>query len=102
MLDFIYNNIIVIFVIAIIIIALCLLIYNNRKGIISKAALYAVAKAEQAWGSKTGKIKFAEVYAYLKNKYPVVTFFISEKKLSDIIEKALQTLKEVLSERKEQ
>jgi hypothetical protein len=88
---------IIIAVAVVIVIAIALLIFNNRKDVLAKAALEAVARAQQAWGSDTGKLKFAEVYAYLKTHYPVVTFFLSEKKLADIIERALAELKELIA-----
>jgi len=62
-----------------------------------KAALYGVAKAEEAWGSGMGLVKFAEVYTYLKKEYPFVTFFFTEAQLSITIEMALVSLKEILT-----
>lgn len=88
---------VIIAVAIVIVIAIAVLIFNNRKDVLAKAALEAVARAQQAWGSDTGRLKFAEVYAYLKTHYPVVTFFLSEKRLSDIIEKALADLKELIA-----
>ena len=101
MIDFICANSITIAIICIIIIAIIILAYMNRKDVLKKAALYAVAKAEEAWGSKTGQIKFAEVYSFLRTKYPIITFFVTEKTLTNIIEKALVTLKEIISNQKE-
>lgn len=96
MLEFIQNNPVLCIVIAVIIVALIVYTYKYRQDILKKAALYAVAKAEEAWGSKTGQIKFSEVYTSLKKKYPFMTFFISEKQLSQIIEDALEYLKTLL------
>lgn len=96
MLEFIQNNPVLCIVIAVIIVALIVYAYKYRQDILKKAALYAVAKAEEAWGSKTGQIKFSEVYTSLKKKYPFMTFFISEKQLSQIIEDALEYLKTLL------
>lgn len=101
MTDFICTNSITIAVVCIIIVAIITLAYMNRKDVLKKAALYAVAKAEDAWGSKTGQIKFAEVYSFLRTKYPIITFFVSEKALTNIIEKALVTLKEIIGKQKE-
>ena len=81
----------------IIVISICLNIYLHKKGLIEKAALYAVAKAEETWGSKTGAIKFAEVYTYITDKYPIITFFFSEEQISEIIEKSLSQLKNILT-----
>jgi len=94
--EWIMNNPIELAVIAIIIIGVCLLIYKDRKDVLYKAALMAVAKAQLAWGSDVGKLKFAEVYAYLKTNYPVITFFISSALLTKIIEDALEELKRLI------
>lgn len=80
------------------VISACLIwyFYRRKKGILGKAALCAVSKAEETWTSSTGKIKFAEVYTYLKKQFPLLTLFISERELSDIIEDALLEMKTVL------
>ena len=67
--------------ILVIIIAIIVLIYVNRKDVILKSALYIVAKVEEEWGSDMGKIKFAEAYTYLKAKYPIITFFLPSIKM---------------------
>lgn len=72
---------------------------TDNKKIIYNAALYAVALAEDKWNtSKMGKIKFAEVYTYIKKKYPIITMFFSEKQMTEIIENALTELKNILKE----
>lgn len=95
--EWINANLVAIVVVAIIVIALLVLAYNNKKGLLNRAALYAVSKAEEAWGSDTGRIKFAEVYTYLTKQYPIVTFFFTEKQLTEIIEEALAEMKKILS-----
>lgn len=85
------------FVVLVIVIAVLVYAYKNKKGLIAKAALYAVTKAEEAWGSNMGKIKFSEVYTYLQKQYPIVTFFFSENQITNIIEDALVKLKEILA-----
>lgn len=97
LLNWIVANPITFIVCVIIVIAVIVLIHKNSKGLIYKAALYAVTKAEEAWGSKTGKIKFAEVYTYIKAEFPIVTFFFTEKQLTDIIEEALAEMKKILA-----
>lgn len=97
MLDFIQNNPVTCIIIFIILIALIVYLIKYRQDILKKAALYAVAKAEEAWGSNTGRIKFAEAYTYIKKNYPLITFFISEAQLSKIIEDALEALKEIIA-----
>ena len=96
MLEYVQQNPIECIVALIIIIALIIYLIKYKKDILNKVALYAVAKAEEAWGSNTGRIKFADAYLYIKKNYPIITFFISEKQLTDAIEKALLNLKDIL------
>lgn len=90
-------NAVIIIVVAVIAISVVVLGYKNKKGLLQRAALYAVSKAEEAWGSNTGRIKFAEVYTYLSKQYPVVTFFFTEEQLTQIIEDALTEMKKILA-----
>ncbi len=85
------------FVTFVIIVAMIFCIAHNQRGLLSKAALYAVSKAEEAWGSNTGRIKFAEVYSYIRKQYPLITFFFTEEQLSEIIESALSDMKEIFA-----
>ena len=96
-LDWIIANPVMTLVILVILIAISILIYINRKDVILKSALYIVAKVEEEWGSDMGKIKFAEAYTYIKAKYPIVTFLLPESVLKKIIEDALVKLKEILA-----
>lgn len=97
MLELIMNNPIETVVIAVILVAIVVLVYANRKDVILKSALYIVAKVEEEWGSNMGQIKFAEAYTYIKSKYPIVTFFLPESLMKQIIEDALVRLKEILA-----
>lgn len=85
--------------ITIIIIIACVIIYAIRKGKegLYNAALYLVSVAEYEWGSKTGKIKFAQVLTTIKKMYPVISFFLDEKTLETIIENALAEMKEIIA-----
>ena len=86
------------FIVAFILLALAIVfLYYKKRDLLYKAALYGVAKAEEAWGSGMGLVKFAEVYTYLKKEYPFVTFFFTEAQLSITIEMALVSLKEILT-----
>ena len=96
-LNWIVANPIVTFVIAVIVIALCVYVFLNKKGLLCKAALYAVSVAEDEWGSNMGRIKFAQVYAYIKKEYPLITLFFTEEKLTKLIEDALVELKKILA-----
>lgn len=80
---------------------ICYIRSNGSEKILYKAALYLVSLAEEEWGSGTGKIKFAEVYIQLKKEYPLLTLFVSEKTLTDLIENALTEMKKILKEKQE-
>ena len=97
MINWITANPVMSLVILVIVIAIIVLIYINRKDVLLKSALYIVAKVEEEWGSDMGKIKFAEAYTYIKSKYPIVTFLLPESVLTKIIEDALVKLKEILA-----
>lgn len=96
-LNWILENPIMALVILVILVAVGVLIYINRKDVILKSALYIVAKVEEEWGSDMGKVKFAEAYTYIKAKYPIITFLLPESVLKKIIEDALVKLKEILA-----
>ena len=95
-LDFLRQYGIQAFVIIIIAVAVIFLIYQKRKDVLYHAALYAVSKAQEAWGNDMGKIKFAEAYSYLKKEFPIITFFISQEQLTNIINTALEDLKKLI------
>lgn len=99
--DFIQENYVSIIVAFIILVGVIIYIVKYEKDVLRKAALYAVARAEDAWKSGTGKIKFVQVYTYLKKAYPIITLFVSETRLSKLIEEGLETLKEVIAGREE-
>lgn len=95
-LDFLKQYGIQAFVIIIIAVAVIFLIYQKRKDVLYHAALYAVSKAQEAWGNDMGKIKFAEAYSYLKKEFPIITFLVSEQQLTEIINRALEDLKKLI------
>lgn len=95
--NWIVANPIATFVTLVIVIALVVYIYLNKKDLLFKVALYAVAKAEDTWGSDTGRIKFAEVYTYIKKEFPLLTLFFTEAQLTVVIEDALVELKKILA-----
>lgn len=102
MLKFIMENPVLTVVTVIIVVSVIVMAVRSRKGLLAKAALYAVSKAEETWGSNTGRIKFAEVYTYLKAQYPIITFFFSEEQISNMIEEALVQMKQILASKASQ
>lgn len=97
MVDVITNNPVETVMVAVISVAILVMLFINRKNVILKSALYIVAKVEEEWGTNMGQIKFAEAYTYIKSKYPVITFFLPESLMKQIIEDALVRLKEILA-----
>lgn len=86
--------------IMIIVIAFIIYLIKYKQDILEKAALKAVSQAEAEWTSGTGRIKFAEAYTYIKKNYPIITFFVTEKELTDTIEEALVELKKIIKTKK--
>lgn len=86
----------------IIIVAIMVHMVNNGKKSIYQAALYLVTVAEETFGSKTGKIKFAQVITGIKKSFPVVSLFIKQKDLELIIENALAEMKGIFIKAKEE
>ena len=90
------NDRFILFILVAIFISVVMYIYTNRKCVLIKATLVVVTEAQEAWGSDMGRVKFAEAYTILKTRFPVLTFFMSESALTEIIEEALYKLKEML------
>lgn len=84
-------------VLIIILIAIAIYAFKRGKSGLYASALYLVSVAEEEWGSKTGQIKFAEVLSNIKKTYPIISLFIKEEKLKQIIENALMEMKKVLA-----
>lgn len=95
--NWIITNPVTAFITLIVIVALIVYVFLNKKDLLYKAALYAVSVAEDEWGSDMGRIKFAEVYTYIKKEFPLFTLFFPEAKLKKIIEDALVELKKILA-----
>lgn len=82
---------------AVIAIAVAVYVFKKGKNGLYAAALYLVTVAEEEWGSKTGQIKFAEVISTIKKTYPIISLFIREEKLEQIIEDSLAEMKNILA-----
>ncbi len=89
-------------ILAVILIAVMIYVFKKGKTGLYAAAFYLVTVAEEEWGSKTGQIKFAEVLANIKKTYPIISLFIRENKLKQIIEDALTEMKRILAEKQEE
>lgn len=61
-------------------------------------AYYLVCKAEALLGSKTGEIKKAAVFTWIREKLPAsVRWFITDSFLDGIVEKAVGAMKDFLT-----
>ena len=92
-------------IIVICVIGLC--IYGLfRKGkerqieIILEWLLLAVIKAEKELGSGTGQIKLRFVYDLFIDRFKVVSYFISFSQFSMLVDQALDTMKDMVSNNK--
>ena len=72
----------------------------ERVAIIKNWLLYAVAAAEKEFGSGTGKLKFAKVYNEFIEKFPEFAILFSYEEFSDLVDDALDQLKEMLKNNK--
>lgn len=90
------------FIAIVVLAAIVYKVYTIKRPALVMAALYTVAVAEKKWGSKSGQLKYAEAYTYLKQKFPLFTFLMPQKVLKKIIEEALLTLKEILKKQLEE
>lgn len=99
--EFVINSINNVDIIIFIIILIAIIMYaiNKGKSGLYAAALYLVSVAEDEWGSDTGKIKFAQVLSTIKKTYPIISLFIKEAKLTQIIEDALIEMKRILAQK---
>lgn len=86
-------------VLIIILIALAIYAVQRGKKSIYYAALYFVTVAEETFGSRTGRIKFAQVMAELKRRFPILSLFIRQKVFEETIETALEVMKRILQEK---
>jgi hypothetical protein len=59
--------------------------------------VFAVASAEKALGSGTGELKLRQVYDQFLDKFPVLSKFISFEMFSSLVDKALESLEDMLN-----
>jgi hypothetical protein len=72
-----------------------LLLWKRGKKEIVRKIIYAmVCKAEQVYGSKTGDVKYAEVWSMIYTKLPwIIRFLFSQKELEKLINDGVKLLK---------
>ena len=99
MLNFIKENIYSVITIILFVMAMAFLYKKQRKETVRKIVLSLVVQAEKALGSGTGELKYAMVVENIYKTLPgILTLFISEKELDDMIEVAVHKMKECLSQ----
>jgi hypothetical protein len=59
--------------------------------------VFAVAAAEKALGSGTGELKLRQVYDQFLDKFPVLSKFMSFEMFSGLVDKALESLEDMLN-----
>ena len=65
--------------------------------IIQEWLLLAVVKAEKELGNGTGQIKLRFVYDLFLDKFKFISMFITFAQFSDLVDMALITMKEIIS-----
>lgn len=99
MLSFIKENIYSVITIILFVVAMVFLYKNQRRETVRKIVLSLVVQAEKALGSGTGELKYAMVVENIYKTLPgILTLFISEKELDNMIEVAVHKMKECLSQ----
>lgn len=76
---------------------LVLLYRRGKKDLVKKIILQLVVKAEAALGSKTGELKFNEVYVQLPL---IIRLFYTKQELQDFIKEAVKWLETYLGQGK--
>ena len=73
------------------------LYYNGKKDYLRKVVLNLVREAENLLGGKTGELKYAYVVNEVYKRLPrVLTFFLTQKFLNELIEDGVYILKDYL------
>ena len=100
MIEFLAENwvllVVAIAIIAVAIYSVYMFIKLSRGEQVSKV-LWAVAEAEKALGGGTGQLKLRFVYDLFVTKFPIASKFIPFTVFSEMVDKALQKFREMLS-----
>lgn len=104
MIEFLAENwvllVVAVAIIAVAIYSVYMFIKLSRGQQVSKVQewlLWAVAEAEKALGGGTGQLKLRFVYDLFVTKFPVASKFIPFTVFSEMVDKALQKFREMLS-----
>lgn len=80
-------------------IVICIvLVRKGATSYVKQMLFYLVTRAEAEYGSGTGELKYAAVTTWLYERMPaILKFFFTAKQIDNIIESAVQQMKEYLS-----
>lgn len=99
MIDWLTQNWLSVLILVVIAIVLLLLIKFKRFDTIKKIVLSLVCAAEKQYGSGTGPIKYAYVVEHLYARLPfIIRILYTKKEIDNMIEMAVQKLKDILSD----
>lgn len=87
----------VVAVVVVVVIAFCQLPFKQQQEMIIQWLLQAVIKAEKELGGGTGKVKLSVVYDEFKKVFPVISAFLPFEKFSLFVDKALESMRDMLS-----
>ena len=82
------------------VIAVGIYLFTTDEKRVLELLLAAVTMAEKELGSGTGKLKLRSVYDMFIVKFPVFSKIISFSKFSELVDKSLEQMREILSNNK--
>jgi hypothetical protein len=74
---------------------------NKKIAKIKQWLLYAVAKAEDTFGSKTGEVKLSFVYDLFLQRFPTLAKFISFENFKIYVDEALAEVESLLKKKED-
>lgn len=82
----------------VVVLTLVYLWFKGYKSVVRKIVLALVIQAEKALGNGTGEFKYAMVLGWIYERIPaIIRFLFTEKQLDDMIEWAVEHMKEMLA-----
>ena len=67
---------------------------TKRKEILNSVLMSLAVEAERLYGAKTGQLKKQQVIAWLYARYKWLAWFVSEEKLSELIDEVVARMNE--------
>lgn len=89
-------------IVCMIVFGICFIVALKKRSVVQlcKIALSLVTNAEMCYGTKTGSIKYSDVYLRLTEYIPTILRpFISDETLQQIIERAKIEMDDILSDK---